>query len=409
MGRGEALHVRRAGATPSLPCPALPRKAGCRLHCSRWLSEPAAARRPQVWTSGHPLSTGPHGGRELGFPGRQLSWSPQRGWTAAGAGWAEATPGSWAVDRGLTGIWGHWGQSFSGVHAEACWVRHRDTAGHAGLGAGRGHHPFLQVLSLSGQVSRRRRGLGRPLSGERLWPDAGGWRPCRCAPPAQGPARGQDSAKGGPSPPGRGWALGHRGVGCGAILGRVSQSGGHGCGRGVSCPTRRGAGVHAVGSPALAWTQDLLENTFPERPQCAGCRVPHSLRAGVRRTRGARVCLREGFGLAGGHAGVVGALGRAGLARTVALPHRPRQRRQQSRNRLGGGVGWPSWQGYSGSGPKSVLKILKRKWHGRPVNTSSWRSLPWPPQTCLHSPGRWLSREVWSRVMRPLGRTADFL
>lgn len=188
----------------------------------------------------------------------------------------------------------------------------------------------------------------------------------------QGPAPGQDSAKGGPSPPGKGWALGHRGVGCGAILGRVSWAGGRGCRRGVSRPTQRAAGVHAVGSPTWAWTQDLLESAFPERPRCAGCGVPCSLRAGVGRTRGAGVCLWEGLGLAGGHAGAVGVLGRAGLAQTVALPHRPRRRRQRSRNRLGGGVGWPSQQGYSGSGPKSVLKILKRKWHGRPVNTSSW-------------------------------------
>lgn len=287
----------------------------------------------------------------------------------AGAGWAEATPGSWAVDRGLTGIWGHWGQSFSSVRAEACWVRHRDTAGHAGLGAGRGHHPFLQVLCLSGQVSGRRRGLGRPLSGERLWPDAGGRRPWRRAPPAAGSSAGPGLGEGRPfssrerlglgPPRSRPWShLGPREPGRRARGVPPHPEGGWGPCRGVL--------------PASAWTQDLLESTFPEQPRRTGCGVACSLRAGVGRTRGARVCSWEGLGLAGGHVGAVGALGRAGPARTVALPHRPRRRRQQSRNRLGGGVGWPSPQGYSGSGPKSVLKILKHKWHGRPMNTSSW-------------------------------------
>lgn len=60
--------------------------------------------------------------------------------------------------------------------------------------------------------------------------------------------------------------MGHRGVGRGAILGRVSRAGG----RGVSRPTQRAAGVHAVGFSRFGLDAGPSRKHFPRAATAYG-------------------------------------------------------------------------------------------------------------------------------------------
>lgn len=133
MGRGEALHVRRARGrrlSPALPCPSLAAAEGQAAASIVPSHSPNLPETRRAATCKCGIQLVLCAEPQLGEAG---SWSsPEggsplvlflRGRTAVGAGWAEARPGSRAVDHGLTGIWGNWCQSFpSACCAEAWWV-----------------------------------------------------------------------------------------------------------------------------------------------------------------------------------------------------------------------------------------------------------------------------------------------
>lgn len=133
-GGGEALHVRRAGASPPLPRP-----TRRRLHCSQSLSElpprPSKPSTAHAWTSGSFVRSFHRRRWASGLPRRQavLSVGPK---PDLGAG---------ATDQGLTGTWGNWRQGDPGVHREAWWVP--DTGAQVGSGCGQRREGLLPYSS----------------------------------------------------------------------------------------------------------------------------------------------------------------------------------------------------------------------------------------------------------------------
>lgn len=248
-----------------------------------------------------------------------------------GAGWAEARPGSWAVDHRLTGIWGHWCQSFpSACRAEAWWVLGAGTLlDTLGWGQGVASRPLFQVLNLLGQV-RGGREPGEAALQESLRVD-----PERTGDQAVCRAQGQDPGKGGLSSRGKRWALrpGRWVLGlepsCARLL-RVHRPRGPGVGTGrwESRHTRKAAGVHDCEVPTFfldTGPYGKLLSKSVNGVGSGGFLFPQSWVGGL----GASCCgagllgFAHGKGLGFGVATLGGSehgqsMGRAGLARPVA-------------------------------------------------------------------------------------------
>lgn len=114
VGRGEALHVRRARghAVSSLPCPSPPPPL-FPVALKTFPQGPASCPpgEPQVFLCVEPQLTG----RKLGPWWRAVlthSLLPEAGSWLGQVG-LKPNLGAWAVDHGLTGIWGDWCQSSS--------------------------------------------------------------------------------------------------------------------------------------------------------------------------------------------------------------------------------------------------------------------------------------------------------
>lgn len=173
VGRGEALHVRRARghAVSSLPCPSPPPPL-FPVALKTFPQGPASCPpgEPQVFLCVEPQLTG----RKLGPWWRAVltrSLLPEAGSWLGQVG-LKPNLGAWAVDHGLTGIWGDWCQSFSDVCPEAWWVPGTGTVLNTPVqpvGWGRGAaSPPPWARNLSGQVVREAEAEapGRPLAGE---------------------------------------------------------------------------------------------------------------------------------------------------------------------------------------------------------------------------------------------------
>lgn len=381
MGRGEALHVRRAPGHPvsSLPCPAprclllqqaRPPPLFQSLSKRKVAGDQASGHLPggPRWPCVRSLGRGAQGAGPPRGPAAPLVLLRQ-GWTAVGAGRAHPTPGARAADPRLPGLWGGRCQGLPGARAGAwrsreqgrCWTR---------WAGGRERPPTPSSGCPTCEpvwAGKGRRDPGRPHGGTACgWPRGGRW-------------------------PGRRARLGVRLREGWFVL--LPEEGGPLCrrwshlGPAAQDPQAAGVGCGRRGPPR--WWGLAAP---PGQPGAAPVRVPPSAgprglpRAGSAGPPGAG---QGGLGVPGPAAGLVGLApgGGPGLERPGT-----RAGVRPSRNQPGGGAGWPPADTLARGQDQSLFQGVRPPAPSGPPPHGSALAPPTPPATAPRAaPGPWAS------------------